>query len=415
MMKTLVRWHKVSSQPGIPDGMTHRFKSCQPDVLAGAETPLTTSDSREGSSRLSSGGTFSSLLPDDIDRDLHRRNRSPVLEPVGRVPILGPAHSRPIIRSDPVSMVSDRSLQDVHGARSAFVVVNRAEDASRLDGHHTHSKLAPLHALDLRAKVNRCKQLHRNTLRLRCHLFVAHRALLSVRPGLSRIGRPFRRARRSDRGDTRPSWIRSRVVEHAPRSFSRVAATSRPERVVAQPTCPDAGGQQRGPVRVLVPAERPEPDVMHVGKSRWDAAARPIRAGRPATRMPRRGPPERGREAPPAWVGRPCRRVLETWHAWRPSPTDRATIAASAAIPPRAPSQGAAPCSSPLLPPPPPNDRRPTPPTGPPAAACRSGIARATCWATAATRWIRSSSRRASRSSVPRRSWGASAGPSSGT
>jgi hypothetical protein len=42
-------------------------------------------------------------------------------------------------------------------AWSVFMVVNRAEDASRLDGHHTHSKLAPCHALDLRAKVNRCK------------------------------------------------------------------------------------------------------------------------------------------------------------------------------------------------------------------------------------------------------------------
>jgi hypothetical protein len=52
-------------------------------------------------------------------------------------------------------MVSDRSLQDVDGAWSAFMVVNRAEDASRLDGHHTHSKLAPCHALDLTGKVNR--------------------------------------------------------------------------------------------------------------------------------------------------------------------------------------------------------------------------------------------------------------------
>jgi hypothetical protein len=54
-------------------------------------------------------------------------------------------------------MVSDRSLQDVDDAWSVFMVVNRAEDASRLDGHHTHSKLAPGHALDLRAKVNRGK------------------------------------------------------------------------------------------------------------------------------------------------------------------------------------------------------------------------------------------------------------------
>src|SRR5512136_2990753 len=126
---------------------------------------------------------LSLLLPDYIDRDLDGRNRSSVLKPVCGVPILGPAHSRPIVRSDSTSMVSDRSLQYVDGAWSAFVVVNRAEDASRLDGHHTHSKLAPCHALDLRAKVNRCKQLHRNTFRLRCHLFVAHRALLPVLPG----------------------------------------------------------------------------------------------------------------------------------------------------------------------------------------------------------------------------------------
>src|SRR5512139_3648346 len=129
-------------------------------------------------------------LPDYIDRDLHCRNRSSVLEPVCGVPVLGPAHSRPIVRSDSISMVSDRSLQDVDGAWSAFMVVNRAKDASRLDGHHTHSKLAPCHALDLRAKVNRCKQLHRNTFRLRCHLFVAHRVLLSVLPGPNAKAQP---------------------------------------------------------------------------------------------------------------------------------------------------------------------------------------------------------------------------------
>jgi dihydrofolate reductase len=42
------------------------------------------------------------------------------------------------------------------------MVVNRAEDASRLDGHHAHSKLAPCHALDLTGKVDRCKDLHRD-------------------------------------------------------------------------------------------------------------------------------------------------------------------------------------------------------------------------------------------------------------
>src|SRR5512146_2051819 len=95
------------------------------------------------------------LLPDYIDRDFHCRNRSSVLEPVRGVPILRPAHSRAIVRSDSVSMVSDRSLQYVDGARSVLMVVKRADDAARLDGHHAHSKLAPCHALDLRAKVNR--------------------------------------------------------------------------------------------------------------------------------------------------------------------------------------------------------------------------------------------------------------------
>ena len=92
------------------------------------------------------------LLPDYVDRDLHRRNRSSVLKPVCGVPILGPADSRPVIRGNSISVVSDRSLQDVDGAWPAFMVVHRAEDASRLEGHDTHSKLAPCHALDLRAR-----------------------------------------------------------------------------------------------------------------------------------------------------------------------------------------------------------------------------------------------------------------------
>jgi hypothetical protein len=54
-------------------------------------------------------------------------------------------------------MVGDRSLQYVDGAWSAFMVVNRAEDAHRFEGHHTHAKLAACHALDLRAKVIRRK------------------------------------------------------------------------------------------------------------------------------------------------------------------------------------------------------------------------------------------------------------------
>jgi hypothetical protein len=37
------------------------------------------------------------------------------------------------------------------------MVVNRAEDAPGLDGHHAHAKLAPCHALDLGTQVNRCQ------------------------------------------------------------------------------------------------------------------------------------------------------------------------------------------------------------------------------------------------------------------
>jgi hypothetical protein len=77
-------------------------------------------------------------------------------------------------------MVSDGSLQDVDDAWSVFMVVYRAEDASRLEGHQTHAKLAPCHALDLRAKVNRCKDLRCHAFRLRRRLFVAHRAHLSA-------------------------------------------------------------------------------------------------------------------------------------------------------------------------------------------------------------------------------------------
>src|SRR5215217_6467960 len=123
------------------------------------------------------------LVSDYVDRDLHRRNGSAVLKPVCGVPVLGPAHSRPVVRSHSISMVSDRSLQYVDDAWSAFLVVHRAEDAPRLDGHHPHSKLAPCHALDLGARVNRCKYLRGNTFGRRCRLFVAHRALLSVVPG----------------------------------------------------------------------------------------------------------------------------------------------------------------------------------------------------------------------------------------
>jgi hypothetical protein len=92
---------------------------------------------------------------DYVDRDLHGRRRSSVLKPVCSVLILGPAHSRPILSNHPISMISDRSLKYVDHARPVFVIVNRAEDPSRLDRHHSHPKLPPCHALDFRAKVKR--------------------------------------------------------------------------------------------------------------------------------------------------------------------------------------------------------------------------------------------------------------------
>jgi hypothetical protein len=48
-------------------------------------------------------------------------------------------------------------LQYVDNAWSVLMVVNRAEDASGLDGHQTHSELASCHDRDLGAKVNRGK------------------------------------------------------------------------------------------------------------------------------------------------------------------------------------------------------------------------------------------------------------------
>jgi len=80
-------------------------------------------------------------------------------------------------------MVGDRSLQDVDDAGPVLVVVHRAEDASGRDGHQAHAKLAPGHALDLGAEVDRPEQRHRNTVRSGRHPFVAHRVLRSVLPG----------------------------------------------------------------------------------------------------------------------------------------------------------------------------------------------------------------------------------------
>ncbi len=123
--------------------------------------------------------------PNNIDGDLQRRCRSSILQPVCGVPILRPSHSRPIVRSDSISMVSDRSLQYVDDAWSVLVVVNRAEDGSRLEAEHAHSKLTPCHLLDFRAQVNRCKHLRGDTFRVRRRSFVAQRPHLSVLPRIS--------------------------------------------------------------------------------------------------------------------------------------------------------------------------------------------------------------------------------------
>ena len=97
-----------------------------------------------------------------------------------RVSILGPADPRPVVRFATVAMVGDRSLQDEDDPRSAPMVVDRAEDASRLDGHHPHPKLVPGHALDLAIEIDHREFLHRDTPGLGCHLPVVHRTLLSV-------------------------------------------------------------------------------------------------------------------------------------------------------------------------------------------------------------------------------------------
>src|SRR6476661_1983611 len=95
-----------------------------------------------------------SVDSDDIDRDLHRRNHSSVLEPMKGAPVLWPAHSRSVVLGNPVSMVGDHPMQDVDSARPAMVVVNRAEDPPGLEGHHSHAELAPFHALHLGPEIN---------------------------------------------------------------------------------------------------------------------------------------------------------------------------------------------------------------------------------------------------------------------
>jgi hypothetical protein len=46
------------------------------------------------------------------------------------------------------------------------MVMNRAEDAAGLHGHHAHAELPPLQTLDLGLEVDRREDLHRDTLGL---------------------------------------------------------------------------------------------------------------------------------------------------------------------------------------------------------------------------------------------------------
>src|SRR4051812_45462184 len=75
-------------------------------------------------------------------------------------------------------MVRYRPLQDVHGAGSADMVMQRPEDASGLDGYLSHPKLAPSHALELGAEVDGSEKLHRDASRLRHRLMLTHRPIL---------------------------------------------------------------------------------------------------------------------------------------------------------------------------------------------------------------------------------------------
>ncbi len=125
---------------------------------------------------------------DDIDRDLHCRNRSSVLKPVSSFLILRPAHSRSIVRSDSIPVVSNRALQDVHDARPALMVVHGAERRPRREGEPLHSKLAACHAVHLGAEVDRGKHLRCPALRLRCQLFVEASSAGHVRHRLNRGG-----------------------------------------------------------------------------------------------------------------------------------------------------------------------------------------------------------------------------------
>jgi len=90
-----------------------------------------------------------------------------------RVPILRPAQAGSVISRDPVSMIRDCPLEDVHGSRSGLMVLNRAEDTSRFDRDQPHTKLASGHPVDLVGQFDGLQDLDRDPLH-RMHLALAH-------------------------------------------------------------------------------------------------------------------------------------------------------------------------------------------------------------------------------------------------
>src|SRR6476661_10228706 len=138
-----------------------------------------------------------SLLADDVDRDLHRGDPAPVLQPVGGGSVLRPARAGPVLGGCPVAVVGDGAFEDEDGAGPPPVVVHRAEDAAGLDGHLPHAQLVPVEAVDLPTEVDRGEQLDRDPLGLVGPLLLlAHRALLSrpdappLRLHLLAVGKP---------------------------------------------------------------------------------------------------------------------------------------------------------------------------------------------------------------------------------
>src|SRR5690348_2297880 len=69
---------------------------CPPPPQPGATRASTTT---------ASAATADLVVPDNVDGDLHRRNRAAILEPVDGLAVLGPAQPRPVVRGDAVPVV----------------------------------------------------------------------------------------------------------------------------------------------------------------------------------------------------------------------------------------------------------------------------------------------------------------------